>query len=225
MTISVASLFLRAGDLLQDVTNIRWTEAELLRWLNDGQREIVLHLPEASATNTSVLLVAGTKQTLPTLGLRLLDLPRNMGVGGATPGRAIRLVQREVLDAQIPEWHNSTASVPVKHFMFDERNPRNYYVYPPVPASPPAYAEAIYSTAPTDCTLGGNLNLDDIYGNVILDYILYRAYSKDAEYAANGQRATSYYQVFVSALGGKKSEDMNSSPNKNDLGAQSGNTR
>ncbi|MDO8310527.1 MAG: hypothetical protein Q7T25_01160, partial [Sideroxyarcus sp.] len=113
MTISIASLLLRAGDLLQDVTNIRWTQDELLRWLNDGQRAIVLERPEATAVNTSVLLVAGTKQTLPALGLRLLDLPRNMGVGGSTPGRAIRLVQREVLDAQLPDWHSMTASVPV----------------------------------------------------------------------------------------------------------------
>lgn len=225
MTISIASLLVRAGDLLQDVTNIRWTQDEMLRWVNDGQREIVLQRPEASAVNGPVLLAAGTKQTLPALGLRLLDLPRNMGVGGATPGRAIRLVQREVLDAQLPDWHSGTASVPVKHFMFDERNPRNYYVYPPVPASPAAYAEAIYSTSPTDCTLNGNLNLDDIYGNVILDYILYRCYSKDAEYAANATRAVGYYQVFASALGIKKSEDMNSSPNKNDLSASSGNTR
>lgn len=225
MTISIASLIVRAGDLLQDVTNIRWTQDELLRWLNDGQREIVLQRPEASAVNASVLLVSGTKQTLPALGLRLLDLPRNMGVGGSTPGRAIRLVQREVLDAQLPDWHSSTASVPVKHFMFDERNPRNYYVYPPVPASPTAYAEAIYSTAPTDCTLGGNLNLDDIYGNVILDYVLYRAYSKDAEYAANGQRAVAYYQVFASALGIKDAADMKASPNKNDLYSSGGNTR
>lgn len=225
MTISIASLLVRAGDLLQDVTNIRWTEDELLRWLNDGQRAIVLERPEATAVNTPVLLVAGTKQTLPALGLRLLDLPRNMGVGGATPGRAIRLVQREVLDAQIPYWHSSTASVPVKHFMFDERNPRNYYVYPPVPVSPPAYAEAIYSTAPTDCTLNGNLNLDDIYGNVILDYVLYRAYSKDAEYAANAQRAVACYQVFAAALGIKDAADMNASPNKNDLYSSSGNTR
>ncbi|MDO8312640.1 MAG: hypothetical protein Q7T25_11940, partial [Sideroxyarcus sp.] len=63
------------------------------------------------------------------------------------------------------------------------------------------------------------------YGNGILDYVLYRAYSKDADYAANAQRAVGYYQVFAAALGIKDAADIKSSPNKNDLSAQSGSTR
>jgi len=225
MSISVASLFARANDLLQDLTNIRWTQDELLRWLNDGQREIVLHKPEANTANAAMALASGTKQSLPTLGVRLIDVVRNMGSNGITPGRAIRLVQREVLDAQMPDWHSATPSTTVKHFAFDERNPRNFYVYPPVPTGVTVYVEAIYSASPTDCTVGGNFNLDDVYSNAILDYVLYRAYSKDAEYAANAQRAVGYYQVFTTALGIKQAADTSSSPNTNDLNAANRNTR
>lgn len=56
------------------------------------------------------------------------------------------------------------------------------------------------------------IKLDDIYANVILDYILYRAYSKDAEYAANATRASLHYQAFTSALGAKTQVDAGNDP-------------
>ena len=215
MTIAVATILTRARDLLQDTTvgGVRWLDDELLRWLNDGQREIVLQRRDANAVNAPSQLVPGTKQVLPTGAISLIDVPRNMGIGGTTPGRSIRLIQREVLDAQMPNWHTSAPSTEVKHFMFDERNPLNFYVYPPVPASPAVQVELIYSASPTDCGLGGNFSLADIYSNAIVDYIAYRAYSKDAE-AASVQRAAGHYQVFTAALGIKKNEDSTFSPNK-----------
>jgi hypothetical protein len=42
--------------------------------------------------------------------------------------------------------------------------------------------------------------LPDIYGNVLADYILYRAYTKDSEYAGNAQRAQAHYAAFQAAL-------------------------
>ena len=45
-----------------------------------------------------------------------------------------------------------------------------------------------------------NHYLDDIYANGIIDYVLYRAYMKDAEFAGNNQRASSHYQLFVGSV-------------------------
>ena len=56
------------------------------------------------------------------------------------------------------------------------------------------------------------INLDDIYANVILDYLLYRAYSKDADYAANGQRAINHLNSFNSSLGAKTTIDAATAP-------------
>lgn len=56
------------------------------------------------------------------------------------------------------------------------------------------------------------IKLDDIYANAILDYVLYRAYSKDAEYAANASRAALHYQAFTAALGAKTQVDAGNDP-------------
>lgn len=221
MAITSYSIITRAGTILQDTTNVRWPLTELVQWFNDGQREIALLKPEASVTNTTLQLTSGnTKQTLPSAAIRLIDVVRNMGTDGDTPGSAVRLVMREVLDAQRPNWHSEAGAPTIKHFMFDKRDPKTFYVYPK--PSSGVYLELVYSVSPTDVTesngaVSGNLSLDDIYSNAVLDYVLYRAYSKDAEYAANAERAVAHYQAFAASIGARTTTDAGSNPNANSV--------
>ena len=195
-TLTGANILARIKDILQDTTSVRWPEAELLRYINDAQREIVNYRPESSATTANIQLVAGTKQSLPSGGLRLIKVTRNMSdtSGGATGKRAIRIVNVDLLNTQEPDWNDPTVSgdaahgTTVKHYIFDEDDPKNFYVYPGVSGN--AYVEIVYSDSPTD--LGNTsavISVDDIYANAIMDYVLFRAYQKDSEYAGNAQRA------------------------------------
>lgn len=210
-----AALITRANDILQDLTEVRWTLEEKLRWLSDMQRAIVLYLPETHCINGAVPLIAGTtKQTLPTAALQLIRLTCNMGADGLTPGRVIRLVDREILDAQVPTWHTDAAGVEVKHYVFDKLDPKTFYVYPRPAAT--LQVGAIYSTAPAELTAAADtLTLDDVYAGPLLDGLLYRCYSKDAEYAKNPALAASYYQAFITALGIKSDVASADDPNAN----------
>lgn len=210
-TVTVQSILDRAVVILQDTTNIRWPLAELLPWVTDGTREIVIFKPSAYSKNESMLLAAGTKQTIPVNGIQVLDVTRNMGSNGTTPGRAIRVTEREILDSNTPDWHSSTQSAVVKHITYEENDPKTFYVYPPSTGS--TYAEVIYSAAPPAATLNGTLAIDDIYQGAILDYVLYRAYQKDAEYAADPQRAAGHYNSFVTAIGGREKAEKTQTPN------------
>ena len=155
-TLTGANILARIKDILQDTTSVRWPEAELLRYINDAQREIVNYRPESSATTANVQLVAGTKQSLPSGGLRLIKVTRNMSdtSGGATGKRAIRIVNVDILNTQEPDWNDPTVSgdaahgTTVKHYIFDEDDPKNFYVYPGVSGN--AYVEVVYSASPTD---------------------------------------------------------------------------
>ena len=211
-----ASIILdQVTDILQDKTNIRWTEAELIRSLNDGQRAIVLLRPDSSAQNAAIQLVAGSKQSIPSTGLRLLDIVRNMGTNGAIAGRAVRIVQREVLDAQIPDWHTQTGTV-VKHYMLDNRDPRRFYVYPAVPANASVFLELVYSSNPRDVASSTDMvSVDDIYAPALVNYVVFRAYSKDAEYTADGSAAQLHYTAFMKLLGDKTSADSMMAPQAN----------
>lgn len=225
-TTKVIDIVRRAEKILNDEGAVRWTRLELQDWLNDAYKEIVLLRPDANAMTATVTLAAGTRQKLGDVGsinlpsaLRVLDVVRNMAA--ASSKRAIRYVDRRVLDDQMPAWHAEAQAVNVVHWMHDNRIPKEFLVYPP--ATNLAQVELAYSSVPASHAMlaaaldpaGADttvINIDDIYANTILDYLLYRAYSKDAAYAANGQRAINHINAFNVSLGAKSVTDGATSP-------------
>lgn len=223
-TIKVIDVISRVEAILQD-TNIRWPRVELQKWLNESYLSIVLLRPDANAVCATFTCAAGTKQDLTASSggfpsaLRLLDITRN--VLSSSNKKVVRVVARSVLDDQRPSWHSETQSINIQHYTYDPRQPKQFYVYPP--ATNTAELEVVYADAPgshslTEAQLDPDgshaevIKLDDIYLSPITDWILYRAYSKDAEYGANEQRAAAAFQTFNGAIGTKTQVDAAVSP-------------
>lgn len=205
MPITAQSLVRRAFEILQDTTAVRWPTNELVRWLNDAQREVAMYRPDSMSTNATMTCVAGSKQAIPSGGTKLINVVRN----AAGNKRAVRLVEREILDSQNPRWHNMAGNAEVVHYMFDARDPKTFYVYPP--ATNTATLDIVYSALPADVSepadgaeytaVSGNISIPEIFANAALDYMLYRAYSKDSQFAGNAQRAQAHYQAFANSMG------------------------
>lgn len=205
MTTTARSIIANAIIELQDDTNVRWTIAELCTYFNDGQKAIAMARPDSMVKTATVALIVGSRQTLPADGVKLIDIPRN------TSGtkRAVRMVNREILDAQVPGWHGLTGVTEIKHFTHDMREPLVFYTYPP--AALGASLEVTYGSKATDITVpaagavitdvNGDMSLPDQYANPMRDYILFRAYCKDTEYTANAGRADKHLALFAEQLG------------------------
>lgn len=205
-TITAQQIIDKAEIVLQDTTNIRWPEAELLTWLNDSQREIAMLRPDVSNVTASMALVAGTRQSLPAAAAALIEVRRNMGTTGTTAGEAIRKVPVSILDSQVPNWHTGTATASVKHYVYDPRTPRIFYIYPPSLGT--TQVEIAYDAPPAAvATIAGVISIDDEYSNAMLEYILFRAYSKDNEDIGNAQRAAAHRQMFDAMMGAKAQSD------------------
>lgn len=204
-TIVAQSIVDKAAQKLLDDGNVRWTEAELLSDLNDGQREIVLLKPSAGAVTEVVQLVAGTRQTIPPGGVELLHVVRNMGLDGSTPGRAITPLSMETLDRYEPDWHAASAAIAAKHYLFDARDPKSFYVTPPQPGAP-GQVEIVYAKAPADVLIGESIAVDDIYAPALLSYVMARAHSKETP-GADQTKAAAYYSMFREALGLKSAAE------------------
>lgn len=206
-TLQAQHILSRVRNILQDNTGVRWTDGEMFDYLSDAQREIANIRPDATATHSNVQLTTGTEQTIPTDGLRLIKVVRNMSgtATDATGARSIRVVTEDSLNSTEPNWHNPTVTgdaihgTEVKHYIFDGDDPRKFYVYPGVAGS--AYVEVVYSKNPTSIGAATDLiQVDDIFANALINFALYRAYLKEAEYAGNQQRAGNHYQLFVQSL-------------------------
>lgn len=204
-TTKAVDLINRVSVTLQDPTFVRWTQAELLNYLNDAQRQVVLFRPDAKAVNAAFACGNDAKQTLPADGLRLINILRN------TDGRAITKVDRMILDVQLPNWYETAASADgVKHYVYDALDPKNFYLFP-VPAAAHE-VDIVYAISPVDIAISNFatdtqvIGIDDIYANALMDYMMYRAYQKDSEFA-NLNRAGVYFQSFTTSLGIKSQAD------------------
>ena len=196
---------------LHDINGLKWTRAELLAWLNDGLRQVVLFQPTATNTVAAVKLSAGTRQVLPAGGWLLLNVVRNMGTDGRTPGRAIRIVSRELLNGFNPDWHTDTATSAVRNFIYDLADQTNFFVYPPNDGT--GYVEINYSNQPADLTSESQtIPMFDVYQGALMDYIMYRTCLKNVEYAPGAQLAAGYLATFMAAVQGKEASEIKSTP-------------
>ena len=210
-TVTAKTIIDKATIQLIDLANIRWTRAELLSWLNDGMRQIVLIQPSASSTTAVVKLQAGTRQYIPAGGWLLLSIYRNMGTNGTTPGRAIRIISREIIDGFNPDWHTDAAKAEVKNYIYTNQDQLAFYVYPPNTGT--QYIEINYSDQPADLTSETDvIPIFDVFQSALVDYMLYRACTKDAEYAPGVELGKSYLATFVSAIQGKTESEVTNDP-------------
>lgn len=213
MTALASDIISRARtQLIDNGVTPRWTDTEMLEWLSDGQRAIVAISPSTTATMATKSMVTGTKQAAPADSFMFLGLSRNMGADAATPGRACRIVSREVLDAFDPDWHSSTPAAVVQSYTYDPQQQNTFYVWPPNDGT--GSVEVSYSVLPTDLTSPTDgFQVTSIYQTALLDYLLYRCYQKDSDFSGGQALAALYYQAFTAFVAGSESSQLQDNPN------------
>lgn len=209
----------RARLVVNDPAATRWLDSEAALWVTDASRFVALKRPDSCAVSQAVALAAGTKQSIAALtppGLRVLDVIRAVATG-----RAIRLVDREALDSSLPTWHAATPASPT-NWVFDNRDPKTFYVYPPAPAA--VEVEILYSRNPVTVTAlelsTVDLSIDDIFIDPMVNYVLHRFYAKDADNAQNAALSSAYLAACEAALGAKSGTDVAYSPDLNNPGGK-----
>lgn len=209
-TITAQAIADKAWTVLQDTNGaqgVRWPAPEVLGWVNDAQREVVLVLPSAYTKSDIAAVVAGTRQTSTTLGLatcmQILKVTRNFAADGTTVGRAITKIPMAVLDQEYPNWHSATGT-DVIHYSTDPQETKAVYLWPAVTAG--KKVEVMYSASPADvATINAAITIDDIYSNAMQYYVLFRSLSKRASnLTGSKQEAVAYYNMFLQSLGIKE---------------------
>jgi hypothetical protein len=206
----------RARRLIQDETSVRWPLHELRLWLNDAVREIVLHKPSAYAKTIILPLDVGVHQTMPAGYVEILRVTRNLTSVTAEPhagGRAVRTVNAQMMDWATPFWSDPKKykfTKTVRTVSYDKEEPMAFYVFPGndgtgivevLAARLPNFIDAP-ATLPDELdSYAVPVDAHDEYGNALVDYLLFRAYSKESQFAGSAQRAAVYYGAFAQGVG------------------------
>lgn len=217
----------------------RWTSRELVEWLNDAQRAIAKYIPPACARLDAVKLKPGTMQSIERiaasdlipgdgstvtgeiLGTAVVKVYGNLGANGTTPGRAVRLVDEEALNGSDPMWQAS-AGTPVTQYLFDPRMPRHFQVVPGVPTGG-WWVRMAYLADPAEIPVAGSyawdgsdttkISVSDRFVDDLVNYVLARAWAKDAEYASNVAASAAAAQQFVASINAQAAAITGVSPN------------
>ena len=199
---------------LNDVNNVKLSLQQKLDALNEALQALVSYRPDAASYTAMMLLVAGTRQTLPNDGVRLLKVIRNKGVSGLSDaGRAIRKADMLVQDALLPDWHLTNGQTTISEYFYDPLAPKEFYVYPPAPVSPQIGIDISYvRVLPTITATTDTFPVDDYFAPAIQEWMLYSCWRGDDEQSPNYNAAQSHLQTFFSLLQVKASSDSASSP-------------
>ena len=93
----IAKIEAMISEILNDIGNVTYDLPDVQQWIVESELATIGARNDAAAVTESVILIAGTRQSLPDRGLRLMSVIRNMGAG-STPGMSIRLVDRATKD-------------------------------------------------------------------------------------------------------------------------------
>lgn len=203
---------------------------------------IAKYLPLSGSRVDAIKLAAGTRQSIaviadtdckpgdgstpsaPIHGVQFLSPRRNMGANGTTPGKAVRMVERDTLDSQDPDWHTRTGSA-VSSVVYDPQTPRYFYVTPGVTGT--VWMEIAYAAKPiaipntatppseaykVDGASTQTITIDDEFAEELVDYVVARANLKDVTYAEPAKAAL-HTQRFLSSLNAKVAAVTGTNPN------------
>ena len=247
-TILVREALRRVSVLLQDISPqfINYPEQQAVDALNDAHLAIAKYLPGACSRKDVVKLRPGTQQSIEAIvaadckpgdgstptstvrGISLLGVERNMGADGLTPGRVVRVVSREVLDAQDPDWHlASRQAAAVKCYTYDPLTPLYFSVTPPVHASAQVWATLSYNAEPiripnngapgsemylADGASATTIQVRDEFIDELVYYVVARANMKDAEWA-DSNKAAHFTNLWLGSINAKVIALTGNNPN------------
>lgn len=216
MTTRVTILINDVKKTLQETEEegVRWTNEELIEYLNGACRFLIEYAPEAFADNSEFECAVGTRQEIPVNAARVLSIVRNLE-GRKSP---VTNTDRSTLDSMRPYWHSENPTNQQELYFVDDRDSKRFYVYPP--AKDKSLLEIICAMEPKrHITKEAQdneslLQVNDRYVPALMNYILHRAYDKDADTSGNFSRSQTYLQNAYNALQVKVQNTNRVSPNR-----------
>ena len=190
----IATARLIVLDVVDNVTAPRQSDTELLGYVNDGVKEICTFKPMVFATVAALACTPGrADQTLTFANaVMLLDVLR------VTNGAALTKFDRPTLDLFSPAWRSDAAG-PALQWSALEGDLLSFFIYPQAPAA--QSLDVRYVRNPAVYLLTDDMvAVPDVMGPALVDYVVYRAESKDDENVSSA-RAVAHFAAFKQKIG------------------------
>lgn len=184
----------------------RWTQAELIDYLNLSLIEVGNYKPDAFTASQQITLVSGAIQTIPLNSTLLKSVDYNGSTAGC-PFSPIVQCDLEILRAFFKKPCLPTGGAEnyrVRTYAYDAKNPKVFYVSPPVPAGgSTTVVVTVVNEAPqyTTADLATMVAVDQKYITATEYFMLMKAYEVDTESQTSASENSKYRQMFYNMMG------------------------
>ena len=192
----VSELIAEVAEQLVDKNYARWSQDELLKYMNMGIQTFILKRPDLTKKIETVATSSNTLD-LPADGYEFISVNH-------VDSHATQYADINRLNQLYPTWRTQTGA-PVIWTKNDFDN-KTIYLYPA--PSVEVSVEYVYSANLTASSTADDFPIPDIYKSIIFDYMVYRAYDKDGENASEAQKAQNHLLSFATAIGDKATADQ-----------------
>lgn len=204
MTLTAQTIIDNVRGVIKDeeANSYRWADSKMFNLINKGMTEIVKLAPDANLVRASRLLTTGSAlHDLPPTAIELLDVPRNMGVAGTTPGAVINETSLDMLDRSDRNWQTQAGETDIQQWTKHPAEKRRFFTYPPAHASTAVYVEVLYSDAPADVTqLGDTVGIHGVYQQQ-LEWFMAGSILVEDDPNADFPRGAALLETFYQSLG------------------------
>ena len=186
----VSDIYNRVKRQFGDESGVQVTDTDILRWINDGQRQIVMAnegLLETTATSSSV--VNDGDYSLPA------DLLILRSVSYKAPGNAfysqLKGMSFTAFNKYVDSWDGDTLTVGVPEVYTSYAG--NIILYPIPSQAVTNGIKIYYQRKPTDLTLSSETpDLPVLYHETLVKYCLQQAYEMDEDWEASVAKGTEF---------------------------------
>lgn len=188
---NLSDIKLRVKRQFGDESGVQITDDDIMRWANDGQRDIVLRNESVLQTTSTTNSVEGQQAYGFPANLLVLRSIHYKRVDGDQGFYKLQGMSYTEFDEHIDGWDGTT---------YNPGYPMVYTTYAdqillfPVPVSSETdNIKIIYSRQPTELTSDvDEIDLPVAYHNTVVDYCLTKAYQLDEDWNAAGYLAQEY---------------------------------
>lgn len=196
--IHVSDIINRVAKELIDDGFVYWSADEHISNLNDAVSAILFVKPEATRATVEVDVATGQSRiSLPGDAYTILSVNQVDGIG-------VQYIAMSELDRLYPDWRNMT-DTPSNWTKYDNED-TSFWLFPAPNAD--TKAEIDYAKQVRASSIDDTLSIQATYEPMLFDYMLYRAYSKNANSEASVARANLHLRSFELLLKGKSNIDV-----------------
>lgn len=211
----VEEITARVQFLVNDPNGDAYPAPAIWDFIYDAEQTIANTRPDALNKTAAFTCTDGSRQDLSGTfsdAVNFLDA-HSIVLSGGDLGGVVRRVSMRDLDAIRPKWRTATRTNSLREFMHDKREPLIFHVNPPALSG--AQLLISYSARPTaypNVDETTRTSVGEQYLPMIMDWVLYRCFSKDEEGSVNSARALAYRKSFYEAMGIKDAAEDKAGP-------------